>query len=63
MRVKESNEDIYYDKELVKLACLDCEQVLYSKGTFNMIKTEGRRKGSCVTEFYLSFDFPLELLS
>lgn len=44
--MKESSEDICYDKELVKLDCPGCEQVLYSKGTFNMVKTEERIKGS-----------------
>lgn len=34
----ESNEIMYYDKESVKLDCLDCEQVLHSREAFNRIR-------------------------
>lgn len=57
--MKESSEDICYDKELGKLDCPDCEQVLYSKGTSNMLKTEERRKGS----FGFWFSFGAALLN
>lgn len=41
----------------MKLDCPDCEQVLYSKGTFNMMKTRKEEKVP------LAFGFPLGLLS
>lgn len=40
----ESNEDVYYDKETVKLDCLDCEQGLHSREMFNSIRRNIRER-------------------
>lgn len=60
----ESNEIMYYDKESVKLDCLDCEQVLHSRemGSELIGSEETYEKGSCVIEFCLIFHLTLKLL-